>query len=61
MTLFTHTNFFAGSSSDNDITDVLELTFSTDDDQFGEVVSVDLKENGSEIAVTEENKKEYVE
>ncbi|CAO3673596.1 unnamed protein product [Umbelopsis vinacea] len=46
---------------DNDITDVLELTFSTDDDQFGEVVSVDLKENGSEIAVTEENKKEYVE
>ncbi|GAB5590341.1 hypothetical protein Unana1_05241 [Umbelopsis nana] len=45
---------------DNDITDVLDLTFSTDDDQFGEVVSVDLKENGSEIAVTEENKKEYV-
>ncbi|KAM3583603.1 hypothetical protein VKS41_004508 [Umbelopsis sp. WA50703] len=46
---------------DNDITDVLDLTFSTDDNQFGEVVSVDLKENGSEIAVTEENKKEYVE
>jgi E3 ubiquitin-protein ligase NEDD4 len=37
------------------------LTFSTDDDQFGEVVSVDLKENGEDIAVTEENKKEYVE
>ncbi|KAG2180753.1 hypothetical protein INT44_003760 [Umbelopsis vinacea] len=45
---------------DNDITDVLELTFSTDDDQFGEVVSVDLKENGENIEVTEENKKEYV-
>ncbi|KAH8554240.1 hypothetical protein BGW37DRAFT_483956 [Umbelopsis sp. PMI_123] len=45
---------------DNDITGVLDLTFSTDDDQFGEVVTVDLKENGSEIAVTEENKKEYV-
>jgi hypothetical protein len=52
---------FALSVSDNDITDVLDLTFSTDDNQFGEVVSVDLKENGSEIAVTEENKKEYVE
>lgn len=45
---------------DNDITDVLDLTFSTDDNQFGNVVSIDLKEGGSEIAVTEENKKEYV-
>ncbi|KAJ2958849.1 hypothetical protein NQZ79_g5591 [Umbelopsis isabellina] len=45
---------------DNDITDVLDLTFSTDDNQFGNVVSVDLKEGGSEIPVTEENKKEYV-
>ena len=45
---------------DNDITDVLDLTFSTDDDRFGEVVTVDLKPGGSEIEVTEENKKEYV-
>ncbi|ORZ02266.1 hypothetical protein BCR43DRAFT_465212 [Syncephalastrum racemosum] len=45
---------------DNDITDVLDLTFSTDDDRFGEVVSVDLKPGGSEIEVTEENKREYV-
>ncbi|KAI9278407.1 hypothetical protein BDA99DRAFT_492079 [Phascolomyces articulosus] len=45
---------------DNDITDVLELTFSTDDDQFGEVVTVDLKPGGRDIEVTEENKREYV-
>lgn len=44
----------------NDITDVLELTFSTDDDRFGEVVTVDLIPNGENIEVTEENKKEYV-
>lgn len=47
--------------SDNDITDVLELTFSVDDDRFGEMVTVDLKEGGRDIEVTEENKKEYVE
>ncbi|CAO3680149.1 unnamed protein product [Rhizopus stolonifer] len=45
---------------DNDITDILDLTFSTDDDRFGEVVSVDLIPNGENIEVTEENKKEYV-
>ncbi|KAI8376778.1 E3 ubiquitin-protein ligase RSP5 [Blakeslea trispora] len=44
----------------NDITDILELTFSTDDDRFGEVVTVDLIPNGQNIDVTEENKKEYV-
>ncbi|GAA5802085.1 hypothetical protein HPULCUR_007545 [Helicostylum pulchrum] len=44
----------------NDITDVLELTFSTDDDRFGEVVTVDLIPNGENIDVTEDNKKEYV-
>ncbi|CAO3618633.1 unnamed protein product [Mucor hiemalis] len=46
---------------DNDITDVLELTFSVDDDRFGEMVTVDLKEGGRDIEVTEENKAEYVE
>lgn len=46
---------------ENDITDVLDLTFSVDDERFGEVFSVDLKPNGSEIDVTEENKREYVE
>lgn len=48
-------------SSDNDITDVLELTFSVDDDRFGEMVTVDLTDGGRDIEVTEENKKEYVE
>lgn len=46
---------------DNDITDVLDLTFSTEDDQFGQIVEVDLKPDGRDIEVTEENKREYVE
>ncbi|KAJ1504214.1 NEDD4 E3 ubiquitin-protein ligase [Coelomomyces lativittatus] len=45
----------------NDITDVLDLTFSCEDDRFGEVVTVDLLPNGSSIPVTEDNKKLYVE
>ncbi|KAI8338086.1 E3 ubiquitin-protein ligase RSP5 [Chlamydoabsidia padenii] len=45
---------------DNDITDVLDLTFSTDDNRFGELVTVDLKPKGRDIEVTEENKQEYV-
>lgn len=46
---------------DNDIDDVLDLTFSTDDERFGETVTIDLKPNGSNIEVTNENKREYVE
>lgn len=46
---------------DNDITDILDLTFSAEDDKFGEIVEVDLKPGGREIEVTEENKAEYVE
>lgn len=49
------------SCSNNDITDALELTFSTDDERFGETVSIELKPGGEEIEVTNENKKEYVE
>ncbi|KAK9768070.1 hypothetical protein K7432_001606 [Basidiobolus ranarum] len=45
---------------DNDITDVLDLTFTAEDSRFGEVVSVELKPGGEDIPVTEENKKEYV-
>jgi hypothetical protein len=45
----------------NDITDALELTFSTDDERFGETVSLELKPGGEEIEVTNDNKKEYVE
>ncbi|RXK40463.1 E3 ubiquitin-protein ligase NEDD4 [Tremella mesenterica] len=45
---------------ENDITDVIEDTFSISEEHFGELVTVDLKENGRDIEVTEENKKEYV-
>ena len=47
--------------SENDIDGVLDLTFSTDDERFGETQTIDLKPGGSEIEVTNENKKEYVE
>jgi len=47
--------------SENDIEDALDLTFSTEDDRFGEVVTVDLIPNGENIPVTNQNKKEYVE
>lgn len=38
----------------------LDLTFSTDDNIFGEVKTIDLKPNGQNIEVTDENKEEYV-
>jgi E3 ubiquitin-protein ligase NEDD4 len=44
----------------NDITDALELTFSTDDERFGEMTSIELKPGGEDIEVTNENKREYV-
>jgi HECT-domain (ubiquitin-transferase) len=52
---------FIVNCSENDIEDALDLTFSTEDDRFGEVVTVDLKPDGQNITVTNENKKEYVE
>ncbi|GAA6031536.1 hypothetical protein JCM8097_006506 [Rhodosporidiobolus ruineniae] len=45
---------------DNDITDVIDLTFSVERDEFGFVDVVDLIPNGRNIAVTNENKGEYV-
>ncbi|GMM56512.1 E3 ubiquitin-protein ligase [Maudiozyma humilis] len=44
----------------NDITDIIEETFSIDVDDYGEHKTVDLIENGRNIAVTNENKHEYV-
>lgn len=38
----------------------LDMTFSTDDNIFGEVKTIDLKPNGQNIEVTDENKEEYV-
>jgi hypothetical protein len=52
--------FLIGCCSDNDIDGVLDLTFSTDDERFGETVTIDLKPGGRDIEVTNENKKEYV-
>ncbi|KAI5778216.1 hypothetical protein EDC01DRAFT_719441 [Geopyxis carbonaria] len=46
---------------ENDITDVLDLTFATEDNRFGETVTIDLKTGGNDIEVTNDNKHEYVE
>lgn len=54
------TNAYLIFASENDITDVLDNTFSAEDDRFGETVTIDLKPGGQDIAVTNENKKEYV-
>lgn len=45
---------------ENDITDIITETFSVDNDKFGVVETIDFKPNGRDIAVTEENKHEYV-
>ncbi|KAF8334176.1 uncharacterized protein EI90DRAFT_3051375 [Cantharellus anzutake] len=46
---------------ENDITDVIDETFTTTEDRFGELVTIELKPGGADVPVTEENKKEYVE
>ncbi|PWY81839.1 putative E3 ubiquitin-protein ligase hula [Aspergillus heteromorphus CBS 117.55] len=46
---------------DNDIEGIIELTFSVDDEKFGERTTIDLKPGGRDIPVTNENKGEYVE
>lgn len=46
---------------DNPIEGVMEETFSTMEDKFGEMVTIELKPNGVNIDVTDENKHEYVE
>ena len=37
------------------------MTFSTEQDNFGQIETIDLIEDGRNISVTEENKAEYVE
>ncbi|KJE97944.1 E3 ubiquitin-protein ligase pub1, variant [Capsaspora owczarzaki ATCC 30864] len=44
---------------DNDITDVLDLTFEAEYDRFGQQETQELKPGGKNIPVTEANKKEY--
>jgi E3 ubiquitin-protein ligase NEDD4 len=45
---------------ENDITDVIDETFTTIEERFGEMVTIDLKPGGADVPVTQENKKEYV-
>nr|CAB3252474.1 E3 ubiquitin-protein ligase HECW2-like [Phallusia mammillata] len=45
---------------ENDITDVLDLTFTADEEMFGKIEEKELKPNGKNIPVTEKNKKEYI-
>ncbi|CED82804.1 ubiquitin-protein ligase [Phaffia rhodozyma] len=45
---------------ENDITDVLENVFATEEERFGEIITIPLIPNGENIDVTEANKKEYV-
>jgi E3 ubiquitin-protein ligase NEDD4 len=46
---------------DNSIDDLgLDMNFSTDDNIFGEVKTIDLKPGGRDIEVNDSNKKEYV-
>ncbi|KAL3237531.1 E3 ubiquitin-protein ligase TOM1 [Nakaseomyces bracarensis] len=45
---------------ENDITDIIEETFSVETDDYGEHKIIDLIENGRNIPVTEENKHDYV-
>ena len=47
-------------NSDNSIEDVIDETFTTAEDRFGEMVTIDLKPGGADVPVTDENKKEYV-
>jgi hypothetical protein len=47
---------------DNDISDCgLDLTFSVDEEIFGQITERDLKPNGRNVPVTEKNKKDYIE
>jgi len=45
---------------ENDITDIIDTTFSVEHDSFGAIKVHELKKNGRNIIVTEQNKKEYV-
>ncbi|KAJ3615875.1 hypothetical protein Zmor_012234 [Zophobas morio] len=46
---------------ENDVTHMLDLTFTVTQEKFGELKEVELVENGANILVTEDNKKKYVE
>jgi len=45
---------------ENDITDIIDETFTTTEERFGEMVTIELNAGGADVPVTEDNKKEYV-
>lgn len=51
---------FACVPRENDITPVLDHTFCVEHNAFGRILQHELKPNGRNVPVTEENKKEYV-
>ncbi|KAJ3218010.1 hypothetical protein HK099_005276 [Clydaea vesicula] len=51
---------YGGLSRENSIDGVLDMTFDVEEDKFGEIVSIELKEDGKNILVTDANKEEYV-
>lgn len=40
---------------------MIDETFTTTEDRFGEMVTIELKPGGEQVTVTQENKAEYVE
>lgn len=58
LLFFTKRNLESLLSLEN--VDDLELTFETEENKFGEAKHIELKENGKNIYVTNENVKEYV-
>ncbi|XP_063068208.1 E3 ubiquitin-protein ligase HECW2 [Engraulis encrasicolus] len=46
---------------DNDIEDILDLTFTVNEEVFGQITERELKPGGANIPVCEKNKKEYIE
>lgn len=46
--------------SENNITNVIESTFSVENNSFGILKVHELKPNGQQVTVTEDNKREYV-
>ncbi|KAG1867602.1 HECT-domain-containing protein, partial [Suillus tomentosus] len=45
---------------ENDITDVIDETFTTTEEHFGELVNIELRPGGADVNVTQDNEKEYV-
>ena len=51
----------AFDDSENSITDTLELHFSIDEERYGQIATVNLKPDGENLLVDDNNKLEYVE